>query len=381
MHTVIVGGGFAGVKAALELSKLQAGRVTLISARPYFLHHTALRLAATGLGADAAAIDLDDIFASHPEVSVVIDTISSLDPDRHLVVGKNRSYSYDNLIMALGSESTTSNDSHALGADTLSQAKILHDHLENTLITDRHADHPYAIVGEGVAAVELAGAIASRARFLVEHHMTKKAKAHITLAVPTARILPELSHQANAKVSRRLKELGVDIVLDQKIEPRADGLITVGKRKIDTQSVIWTNTTKNSSFYSRHPQYFDTDKSGAVIVNPYLEAYRDIYVIGDNVNIGSGRVRDALDMASFIADYLVRRETGRLCTSYRPTTGIVSIPVGYNWAYIETLGICVDGRIGSYIYDRLNYRSYRAILPKNMADAAVASHTTKKHNF
>jgi NADH:ubiquinone reductase (H+-translocating) len=381
MHTVIVGGGFAGVKSALELSKLQSGRVTLISARPYFLHHTALRLAAVGSGVDAAAINLDDIFASHPEVSVVIDTVNSLDPDRHLVIGKNNSYPYDNLIMALGSESTLPSSAHILGADSLAQARSLHDHLENTLATDSHIDHPFAIVGDGVAAVELTGAIASRARFLVEHHLTTKARAHIILAAPTSQILPDFSRQVNAKVSRRLKDLGVDIVLNQKIEPRADGLITINKRKIDTQSVIWTNTTKNNSFYSRHPQYFDIDKSGAVVVNPYLEAYRDIYVIGDNVNIGSGRVRDALDMASFIADHLVRRETGRLFTPYRQTTGVVSIPVGRNWAYIETLGIYVDGRIGDYIYNQLNYRSYRAILPKNMADAAVALHTTKKHNF
>ena len=53
MHTVIVGGGFAGVRTALELSKKQLGKITLISDEPYFLYHASLY--ATATGRDAAA--------------------------------------------------------------------------------------------------------------------------------------------------------------------------------------------------------------------------------------------------------------------------------------------------------------------------------------
>lgn len=102
MHTIVVGGGFAGVKAALELAKQQAGRVTLISERPYFLHHGLLYAAAVGLDREQTAISLDDIFASYPEVTVVEATMTSLDPDRQLVVCGHQSYRYDALIPRAG---------------------------------------------------------------------------------------------------------------------------------------------------------------------------------------------------------------------------------------------------------------------------------------
>ena len=42
MHTVIIGGGFAGIKAALELANKQTGKITLISNSPYFNCHASL---------------------------------------------------------------------------------------------------------------------------------------------------------------------------------------------------------------------------------------------------------------------------------------------------------------------------------------------------
>lgn len=92
MHTVIVGGGFAGVKAALELSKKQLGRITLISDEPYFLHHATLYATATGRETKESVVSLEDAFATHHDVDVVLDSMISIDHDRRLVVGKKSQY-------------------------------------------------------------------------------------------------------------------------------------------------------------------------------------------------------------------------------------------------------------------------------------------------
>ncbi len=69
MHVVVVGGGFGGVKAALELSKRQIGKITLISDHSYFLHHATLYATATGQSTEESVIPLNVIFAKHPNVS------------------------------------------------------------------------------------------------------------------------------------------------------------------------------------------------------------------------------------------------------------------------------------------------------------------------
>ncbi len=80
MHVVVVGSGFGGVKAALELSKRQIGKITLITDKSYFLHHATLYATATGKSTEESVIPLNVIFADHPNVKIVEDTITGLDP-------------------------------------------------------------------------------------------------------------------------------------------------------------------------------------------------------------------------------------------------------------------------------------------------------------
>lgn len=382
MHTVVVGGGFAGVKTALELARHQIGRVTLISDRPYFLHHETLYSTATGRSPEESAIALDDIFAPFPEVRVAHDRLVSIDPDRRLAVTSQRSYDYDTLVLALGSEANSPENSpeghHVFGTRTLEQITALHDHLHQTIAEDHHVDRNYVIVGGGMTGVELAGALGSYIEELAQFYLSKKAKVRLTIVEAADRLLPDMSPQAGQKVHTRLTKLGVQVVTGTRVTRLDDEFITVGNRKIPTKTVLWATGSHNNSFYASHPQYFATAPSGHVVVNPYLEAYRDIYVIGDNIDVrGSGHARGALDMAVFVADHLVRHETGSILREYRAATPIVTVPLGPRWAYVECLGIYVAGRLGARISEHLTYDSYRQIMPKVMADAAMQAHRTK----
>lgn len=386
MHTVIIGGGFAGIKTALELSRLQSGRITLISNRPHFLHHGAIPAALTGADITELAISLDDIFASHPDVQVVHASLTSIDPDRKLAVCGHKSYDYDALVMALGSETDYSSiagpHDHVFSVRSLEQVKRFHDHLYTTLAEDHHVERNYVIVGGGETGVELAGVLQHYADKLAMQHVAKRAKVHVTLAEAQPRLLPKHSIQASQKVTKQLRHLGVTVLTTTKIESVDDEFVTVTNRKLPAETVLWAAGVRNNPFYAKHPHYFEVLPDGRVSVNPYLEAYRDIYVIGDNIDVkGSGQARGALDMAIYIADYLVRGATGHTTYPYRPSTALMTVPIGNHWAYAECLGIYVSGRIGKYVSDRAIYQSYRQIMPRVLADIAVASHTTKTKNL
>ena len=81
MNITIVGGGFGGVKAALELAKDATNAVTLITDKPDFQYYPALYGAATGRSHLESWVPLAKIFANKKNVSVQLDTIEKIDPE------------------------------------------------------------------------------------------------------------------------------------------------------------------------------------------------------------------------------------------------------------------------------------------------------------
>src|SRR3990167_2117200 len=103
---VIVGGGFGGIKSALELSKknLTDTQITLISDKPHFEYHALLYRVLTGRSPLEVCIPLQDILGGK-NVDLVQDFIVDVDPKNKTVKGSSgATYHFDILILALGSE-------------------------------------------------------------------------------------------------------------------------------------------------------------------------------------------------------------------------------------------------------------------------------------
>ncbi len=84
----------------------------------------------------------------------------------------------------------------------------------------------------------------------------------------------------------------------------ADNLIINGK-PLRTHTVIWTAGVANNPFYAANG--FKLDSRGKVIVDQYLQAEPDVFVLGDNNNTQySGMAQTALIDADSIASNLVR---------------------------------------------------------------------------
>lgn len=375
MHTVIIGGGFAGVKAALEISKKQLGKITLISNEPYFLYHAALYATATGRDVSASAADLQDMFALHHDVDVVQDTVTSLDPARKLVIGEAKQYPYENLVIALGVVTTYFNisgmDQHSFGIKTLGEAKHFKQHLHSALAADQHMDRNYVVVGGGLTGVELAGALGKYLREIASAHKVKRAKISISLVEAAPRLVPRLSKTASKKVQARLESLGIKVLVNSKVESLDKDTIVVQGKKIPTHTAIWTSGVTNHPFFKDHPLYFNLAKNGRVTVDPYFEAYKDIYVIGDNADIPTtGTAHNALHNAVFIAEHLARKTTHRPFRAYDAKVYPDNIPVGDGWAYVEKHGVYVAGRSGHWLRRMIELRALRSLLPPNQAMSA-----------
>ena len=88
MQITVIGGGFGGVKTALELAKNKKAHVTLISDRPDFQYYPALYSTATGGSNFQSWIPLGEIFARHDNVTLIIDTVVKLDKASRTEIGR-----------------------------------------------------------------------------------------------------------------------------------------------------------------------------------------------------------------------------------------------------------------------------------------------------
>ena len=156
MNVVIVGGGFAGVKAAIELSKRQVGKITLISDQPYFLHHATLYATATGRNIAESVLPLQDIFADYPNVTVVHDKMTSIEPSRKIIIGEKKQYAYDKAILAIGSVTTYFGiqgvAEHAFGIKSIEEIRNFQSHIHEEVV-QKKLDKEFFIIGAGPTGV------------------------------------------------------------------------------------------------------------------------------------------------------------------------------------------------------------------------------------
>ncbi len=102
MNITIVGGGFGGVKTALELLKDSRNSVKLITDKENFQYYPALFNTATGKSHSQSWIPLGVIFAGKKNIDIIIDSVVTVDKVQQTLTGQSGTvYEYQTLIFLL----------------------------------------------------------------------------------------------------------------------------------------------------------------------------------------------------------------------------------------------------------------------------------------
>lgn len=363
VNVTVVGGGFGGVKAALEIAKDKSNQVTLISDRDYFQYYPALFSTATGHSYRESWVPLANVFESYPNVKVIEDTITSIDPSAKLLKG-SRSYHYETAIMALGSVTTYFGieglDTFSYGIKSQEEIRRLQAHLWKEMSDGTDDEKSYVIIGAGPTGVELAGALGNYVLRLRKHFGIKKKRVKINVIEAAPRVLPRLSEQSSKRALKRLKSLGVHVQLNCKVERQtADSLIVNGK-PLMTQTVIWTSGVANAPFFAANKDAFTLNERGKVTVDEFMQSSKNLYVIGDNAATPyAGLAQTALHDALFVANHI----QGKSDKKYKVVLPACVIPIGDNWALFEWKSIRFGGRLGSVLRSAADIIGYHDILP------------------
>lgn len=293
---VIVGGGFAGIRAAKYLGRKGGCEVTLIDRRNYHLFQPLLyQVATAGLSPAEIASPIRTIFSDYPNVCVLLDNVSSVDLNQRTLKTENGSLQYDFLVLACGAKHSYFNHPEweplSPGLKTLEQAtEIRRRILLAYELAEKESDPAkqqalltFIVVGGGPTGVEMAGAIAEISRFTLERDFRNihPERARIVLVEAGPRVLSSFSEKLSMRALKDLEHLGVEVRINTRVTQVNDWGVKLGDQAVKAKTVIWAAGVQPSSLAKTLGTPLDS--LGRVKVEPDLSlpGYPEVFVLGD----------------------------------------------------------------------------------------------------
>jgi NADH dehydrogenase len=292
---VIVGGGFGGLYAAQALARADV-RVTLVDRRNHHLFQPLLyQVATAGLSAPDIATPIRGILRRQKNVTVLLASVTAIDPARRIVQTDRGPLAYDALILAPGATlSYFGHDDWAPYAPGLKDVEDAFEIRRRVLIAFENAEQEpdearrrawltFAIVGAGPTGVELAGALEEIAKRTLAKDFRNfdPASARVVLIDAAPRVLNTFSEHLSKLADAILRKRGVEILLDRRVTGIDAQGVAMGETRVEARTVLWAAGVKASPLgaFLGAPR----DRGGRVLVLPDLSVpgHPEVFVIGD----------------------------------------------------------------------------------------------------
>lgn len=383
-RAVIVGGGFAGIRAALDLSKNPRfkGDITLLSNKRNFEYYPALYRMIIGYPSVQVALPLEEVFAG-TSVRVVVDAAVRIDAQARHVIGESGSaYEYDYLALGLGSETVFFGveglEEHVFPFKSVREAFSIHDRLHQFFRTCHKMEHKHVflpdsrivVIGGGPTGVEVAAELATHAEKLAKRYGTHIVP-EIILIEAGPRVLPMMPEDLSYAVERKLRALGVRLMIGVSVIRQDAQRIYLkdAAEPIESRLAIWTAGVKPASFY-HDAGLFSFAKGGRVSVDQHLRAEGQdrIFVMGDAAATPyAGSAQTALADGAFAAAAIALLASGGTPPEYRPKKPVYVVPVGRYWGVLAYGSRWFGGLVPRILRGLADFRFFLSILPLGKA--------------
>lgn len=300
---LILGGGFGGLYAALELErelyKYPNVEVTLVNRENFFLFTPMLH--------EVAAGDLDLTNIVNPvrkllrKVTFFEGEVEAIDLVEHTVrvshgfARHSHRLEFDQVVLGLGSSTNFFGlpglEEHALTMKSLSDAINLRNRLIALLeeadtecvdIANRKALLTFVVAGAGFAGVETIGGINDFVRESLPFFPNLRQEyIRMVLVHPGSVVLPELSKSLGEYTQRALVHKGIDVRLNTKVEGYKQGIVMLSDgSRLETHTLIWTAGTTPNALLAALPC---AKERGRIVVDDTLEVQGSpgVWAIGD----------------------------------------------------------------------------------------------------
>jgi NADH:ubiquinone reductase (H+-translocating) len=294
-HIVVIGAGFAGTNAVMELADHPSVRITWIDRQNYHLFLPLLYQVATAtVEAPDIAQPARDFIKKHRNARFVLGSADRVDLSEQTVWVDGAPIRYDYLIVATGSKTAELGvpgvGEYAHGLKDLSEAMAIRNQFVSACEEAAQTSDPersralltFAIVGGGPTGVEMAGALAELRRNVLPKIYAEidPRDCHIVMIESSDRPLSMLSKRTSAYAAKTLKEYDVELRLSTRVaEVTERGVRTEDGDEIDAFTVIWAAGVSGAPA-SGLPE---PEKGGRIETTQYLSlpTNPNVYVSGD----------------------------------------------------------------------------------------------------
>lgn len=417
---LILGGGFGGIRTALDLENKIKDKVeiTLIDKKSYHLFVPALYEVASAYGVkeDPFAVRLkkticipySDIFSAEGEpassggkINFVQAEISSIDlQNKEVLTRGGETLNYDYLVIALGSQVAD------FGIFGVKEYAFQFKNLEDALLLNRKIDEltkeiaagsrsqpiKIAVVGAGFTGIEVAAEFACCVKKLAKACLPSVAESEggvkgggiksrygrMMLLEAGLKILPAVLDSERKVILKRLTRLGIEVMEGVAAEEVGSDFIKLKNGKhLDVDIVIWTAGIRLLDLLVKTPSLPLTEKE-RIKVNKDLgvEGLPGVFAIGDNTEFIDSKTSKAVpalayvaaDQGKIVAKNISRIISGKTPVEYDPFYSVWIAPIGGKYSLVHLWGgISIKGFWGWVIRELVDFRYMLSILSAKKA--------------
>lgn len=291
-QVIIIGGGFAGVAAALHLKRSMSGtpvKITVVNKHTYHLFTPSLYEVATSEEPKKnVAIPLRKIFPAG--IRIFHNKVEKIDPVKQtLTLDDRERLAYDYLVIATGSQPAYMGipglREHATGFKNMHDALTIKEKIKDLCCKDGKCNRKVKVVigGGGFAGTELAAELLTYKDKIAHQHGLDRNCLDITIIQGSDKLLKELDPHVSDIATERLTEPNVHFAFGGHIkEVKKDMVFTDDGKSYPYEILIWTGGVTPNGLARENN--LPITKRGALIVNDYLQVqgFSNIFSAGDS---------------------------------------------------------------------------------------------------
>ncbi len=328
LRVVIVGGGFGGLKLALQLYKKKF-QIVLLDKNNYHLFQPLLyQVAMSGLEPSAISFPLRKVFQK-TGIHYRMAELETVIPDKNELITDIGRLKYDYLILATGAKTNFFNqdkiEKYTLQMKSAPDALYIRnrtlENFEEALNKSNEEEVKsylnVAIIGGGPTGVELAGAMAEMRTYVLpkDYPELDMRNMKIMLFEASPRLLAGMSESASIIVRKYLNKLGVEVFTSTPVQDY-DGrtLWLPNGGSINVKTVIWAAGITSERINGIAINAYG--RNNRLLINSFnqIQGYQNIFALGDNSIMidalhpnGHPQVAQvALQQANYLANNLKR---------------------------------------------------------------------------
>lgn len=292
---VIIGAGFGGITIAKSFRNKPV-EVLLIDQHNYHNFQPLMyQIATGGLEPDSIAYPVRRIFRNQKNFSFRMAKVDKVDTASQLLHTSIGNITYNYLVIATGSTNNFFNFEPVKDKlltlksipDALNMRSYIYETLEKAIALqddgpiENHMN--IAIIGGGPAGIELAGALAEMKHFVLPKDFPELdfSEMEINLYEAAHELLTVMSEASSVKSLLYLRELGVNVHLDSRVETYDGKMLTLADgASFATETVIWTAGVKAAPIDGLPADAIDGHRILVDVFNQ-VKNIQNVFAIGD----------------------------------------------------------------------------------------------------